>query len=125
VARPGDAGGLGLRFSKLGEGRVEDTTTCPEAWEGYPGLVHGGIIASLLDGAMTNALFARGVAAVTGELSVRYRGPLRLGRATRILGEVTRSRPPLHLARARIFQDGELRVEGEGKFMARDGSKSG
>jgi hypothetical protein len=57
--------GPGVRFDGRPDGGVEATVGCPPSWEGYGGMVQGGIIASLLDGAMTNALFARGTAAVT------------------------------------------------------------
>ena len=56
--------GLGLVFAEEGDAvRAEFT---PLAWhQGYDGLVHGGIIAMLLDEAMAQALLARGMAGVT------------------------------------------------------------
>jgi len=79
--------------------------------------VHGGIIAALLDGAMTNSLFARGIVSFTAELRVRYRHPLPLGQSVTILGEVTRcSRPPF-VTEARIVQGGRIHATCTGKFM--------
>jgi acyl-coenzyme A thioesterase PaaI-like protein len=36
-------------------------------------MLHGGVISSILDGTMTNCLFAHGTVAVTAELRVRFR----------------------------------------------------
>ena len=75
VHRPPDDFGLGVTFAATADAAVEAAVACPASWEGYPGLVHGGIIAALLDGAMTNALFARGTVALTAEVALRYRRP--------------------------------------------------
>ncbi len=40
--------------------------------EGYTGLLHGGVIAALLDGARIHCLFARGIRGLTLDLKVRY-----------------------------------------------------
>ena len=116
---PGDFG-LGVRFEAVSDASVEATVACPPAWEGYPGLVHGGIIASLLDGAMTNALFARGTVAVTAEVTLRYRHPLPLGRTATVVGCVTQCEPPLYLAEARIISGEVVHATCTGKFMRRD-----
>lgn len=118
VGRSRAAAGLGVRFSPGEDGTVQQTVIGPRSWEGYPGLVHGGIIASLLDGAMTNSLFASGIAAVTAELKIRYHGPLAVERPMEIVGELVGSRPPLFLVEGRISQDGEIRARSSGKFMA-------
>lgn len=65
--------GLGLRFSLRDDGSVEARLQCREAYQGYEGVVHGGITSALLDGAMTNCLFAHGTVAVTGEMTVWFR----------------------------------------------------
>ena len=120
VARCPEELGLGVRFTVRGDASVEARVACPAAWEGYPGLVHGGVIASLLDGAMTNALFARGTAAVTAEAKIRYWHPLRLGESATVEGRVTRCEPPLYLVEARIASgpSGEtVHATCAGKFM--------
>jgi len=117
VSRPPDQFGLGVLFRVLADGCVEATVVCPPSWEGYPGLAHGGIVASVLDGAMTNALFARGVVAVTAEVKIRYWRPLRLGTSATIVGQVTRREPPLYLAEARIASDEGVYATCSGKFM--------
>lgn len=117
VARAREELGLGVRFASRPDSAVEATISCLGAWEGYPGLVHGGIIASLLDGAMTNALFARGIAAVTAEVKIRYWHPLRLGQTASVTGEVTQCEPPLYLTEARITSGGVVHATCTAKFM--------
>jgi uncharacterized protein (TIGR00369 family) len=117
VGRREDRFGLGVTFTSVDEARVEATVECPASWEGYPGVVHGGIVASLLDAAMTNSLFARGLAPLTVELRVRYRRPLVLGRPGVVAGRVTGTRHGVLLAEADIVQDARVCASATGRFM--------
>ena len=67
------ANDLSVDFEVLPDGSAEGCFRRGEAFKGYPDYLHGGVIALLLDGAMTNCLFAHGHTALMGELSVRYR----------------------------------------------------
>ena len=117
VSRPAESSGLGVHFVAQPDGSVAATIAGPSSWEGYPGLVHGGIIASLLDGALTNALFARGTVAVTAELSIRYRAPFPLGRTATVTGRVTRCAPRLFVGEACIASEDRIYASCTGKFM--------
>ena len=110
--------GLGLQFDVLENGSVEAVFACDPAFEGYQGMLHGGVAASLVDGAMTNCLFAHGIPAVTAELKVRFRHPLKLAKPAQIRAWVDRSSQPLYLMKAEIFQEEQKRVTATGKFMA-------
>ena len=83
--------GLGLKFVCEEDGSVAATFLGHPALEGFQGFLHGGMIASLLEGAMTNCLFAHGCVAMTGELNVRYREPVVIGEEMRIRGWIKRS----------------------------------
>ena len=89
----------------------------PPDLEGYPQTLHGGIIASLLDGAMTNCLFAHGHVAMTAELRVRYRKPVLIGPEMTIRAWITRSQPPLHLLEAELQQEGCAKAIASAKFF--------
>lgn len=102
-------------------GGVEATFFCRQDWEGYRGLVHGGITASLLDGAMMNCLFARGIIAVTADLQVRYRHPLRPGQAGTVTAEVVRQSTPVFVLHARIRQNDRVCATAVGRFVATRG----
>jgi acyl-coenzyme A thioesterase PaaI-like protein len=60
VCSPSNPMGLALRYSPQPDRSVAANFLGNCALEGYSGLLHGGVIAALLDGAMTNCLFARG-----------------------------------------------------------------
>lgn len=111
--------GLGLRFEATSDGGVEASFECPRRYQGYDGILHGGVTSSLLDSAMTNCLFARGIVAVTAELTVRFRHPVQVGLPLVVRAEVVRRQPPLFVLEARILQDGQLKARAVGKFMER------
>ena len=116
-----NACGLGLRFTLRDDGSVEACFECPAQFQGYEGLLHGGVTSSLLDGAMTNCLFAHGVAAVTAEMTVRFRLPIELNSPLVVCAQITRSQVPLYDVEARIVQAGQVKAKAIGKFMERTG----
>jgi len=113
-------GGLRLAFAVQPDGAVEATVPGRAFLEGYPGMLHGGAIAALLDAAMTNALFARGLVGLTAELTVRFLAPVRLDRPALVRAALTgtRVRPPFCL-RAELEQDGQRVARASGKFLAK------
>ncbi len=110
-------GGLRLQFTSQADGAVCAEFGCNSTYEGYPGMVHGGVISAVLDGAMTNCLFAQGQVAVTADLHVRFRHPLYLGRPAFVKAWITRTAAPLFVLMAEIVQDGQVRATATGKFM--------
>jgi len=85
--------------------------------QGYTGLVHGGIISLMLDAAMTNCLFQRGVPALTAQLNVRFREPLQAGRSAVVTARVVRETGNAFVVEANVFQGNRLKAKGEGIFM--------
>ncbi len=112
--------GLRIDYLPCEDGSVEATIDCPPHWQGYAGVVHGGIVSSLLDGAMTNCLFAQGVAAYTADLRVRFKRPLDVGHPARVTAKITRHATPIYELSAKIEQQGKVRALATGKFMAKD-----
>ncbi len=117
VCSPANSRSLHVEFAASRGGGVQADFDCDEAFEGYAGMLHGGVVASLLDGAMTNCMFARGIGAVTAELTIRFRHPVAVGTAATVYARIDRSSPPLHLLSAEIVQDGEAKAIALGKFM--------
>lgn len=70
---PDNPHGLRLRF-EIGETGELVTEWIPGVFtEGFRGIVHGGIVSTVLDEAMSKAVAAAGVSALTAELRVRLR----------------------------------------------------
>jgi uncharacterized protein (TIGR00369 family) len=71
--------GLRLRFFTAQDGSIVCHPRLARRFAGPPGHAHGGIIATLLDEAMSKANRARGIVAMTRQLSVEYLRPVPLG----------------------------------------------
>ncbi|MBN2294530.1 MAG: PaaI family thioesterase [Pirellulales bacterium] len=122
VCSQGGPCGLGLQFDLSDDGSVEGRFTGRETLQGYPGTLHGGISSLLLDGAMTNCLFAHGIVAVTGRMTVRFRHPVQVALPLEVRGYLVKSQGPLHTVRGEITQGGTVMATAEAKFMERPGT---
>ena len=83
--------GLHLEFLIAPDGAVVSFPTVGENFEGHPGYLHGGIIATLLDEAMSKAVRALGQSAMTRKMEIDYRRPVPSGVPIRIEGRIVRS----------------------------------
>ncbi len=111
---------LRLKFALEDNGSVSIEWHCGKEYQGYPGIIHGGIIATVLDAAMTNCLLLRGIPALTADLHVKYCLPARIGLKTVVKASISRARPPLYILRSELFQEGEICAKAEAKFMRND-----
>ncbi len=109
--------GLQVHFEVAADGGVEGLFVGGEVLEGYRGRIHGGVIAALLDAAMTNCLFAHDCEAFTAELVVRYLHPVAPEVPMRVRAWLGESRRTLHLVQAELCQDGQVKVTARGKFL--------
>lgn len=87
--------GLKARFYEQ-DGEVVTDLVADQAFEGYRGIYHGGVLATLLDEVMIKAILARGVFAVTAELTVRFRNPVLIVGRLRLTGRILHSRGRLY-----------------------------
>jgi len=110
--------GLALRYTTAPDGTVSAPFMGNCALEGYPGVLHGGIVATLLDGAMTNCLFARGIRALTAELRVRYRFPVLAAEELTVRAWLESSHHGLFEMRAEITQGASLKARANGRFIS-------
>lgn len=116
-----NSNGLKLKFKVQQDGSVSAVFDCSTQMQSYPSVLHGGVIAALLDSAMANALFAIGIVAVTATLEIRYLAPTTTGRFAVVRAWTeTANAHPLYLQRAELVQDGKVVVEAKAKFLARD-----
>ena len=85
---------------------------------GHPGYLHGGIIATLLDEAMSKAVRALGQSAMTRKMEVDYRRPVPSNVQIRIEGRIVRSELRKHWAEASILNaQGTVLAHGKGLFI--------
>jgi len=105
--------GLQLSFFANVDGSgVWSPFTATDAFEGYDGVVHGGIICTILDEVMAWSLYREETWAVTGQLSTRFRKPVRVGEPTRAIGRIVNDR-------GRVIETrGEIRRESDDALLA-------
>jgi uncharacterized protein (TIGR00369 family) len=82
--------GLHLRFFDDGQDEVTCDFVVTPKHQSYPGRVHGGVIAAILDeaGGRTAAIGDHNRFFVTASLEVRYRQPVPLGTPLRAVGKL-------------------------------------
>ena len=116
--------GLGMRF-RLEDGRAVAEFTPPEYLQGYPGHVHGGGIATMLDEAMGWAVYEQGIWAMTARFTMRFRDSVRLGEQVTVSGWVTRDRGRFLEMRSELRSPrGDLLAEAEGLFVRVSGERA-
>ena len=73
--------------------------------QGYTGILHGGVVASLLDSAMAHCLFHHGVQGLTGDLHIRFVRPIACHLAVEIQAWILSVHGPLYRLRAEVLRD--------------------
>ena len=101
--------GLHLDFEVEGSSGVRTTWIIPERFQGFAGIAHGGILATILDECMVNTVWLRGVVAVTARLEIRLLRPVRANQrriqsAGRVEHRARRGQGPSHRALAQRRQ---------------------
>jgi len=110
--------GLHLHMYEVGHGVVETTFTAPEHFQGYPGVLHGGIVAALIDEISGRAHMGSDLNnprfMFTAKLEVKYRKNVPVGRPLKIIGRAGRSKSRSAEAWAGIYdaETNELLAEG-------------
>lgn len=110
--------GLHLHFEVDAAGIARAGWMPDAVFRSYPDRVHGGILATMLDSAMVHALFARGIAGVTVEMTLRYKTAVRVDEPVQIAGRVESVRHGIYFCQAELTQDGRTAVTAHAKFMA-------
>lgn len=115
--------GLKLRIFEVDPGIIESYYTAPEHFQGYPGVLHGGIVATILDeicgrshmGPADNPRFM-----FTARLEVKYRKNVPTGKALKVIGKAGRDRGRSAEAWAGIYDAGtdELLAEGNALLVS-------
>ena len=109
--------GLGLKFYKHKDDTVFGRFFADPKFEGYSGIIHGGIIATLLDSAMTHCLLMKDIPALTGRLSVRYSAPIRTGTVVNLEARIVDQFHEMFVLEAKAWVDGKKVASAEAKYV--------
>ena len=110
--------GLKIAFYQASEACVVVRFVPREEHQGYPGVLHGGIISALLDETIGRTLVPRDRWGMTVELTVRFLASVPIGRPLTIEGELTRLRSRTMEGSGRVLlEDGTVAATAEAKYI--------
>lgn len=99
----GQDNSIGLKLSFNWDGKTARTKFTPtKLYQGWPGVVHGGIITSILDEAMGHAARFEGLNCLTAKMQIKFRRPALIDELLVITSSITRNRRKAIEARANI-----------------------
>jgi acyl-coenzyme A thioesterase PaaI-like protein len=111
--------GLQLHFHRTGD-EIWAEHTPDERFQGFPGVLHGGVIATMLDETLSRAAVFAGKWMMTARLEIRYRRAAPVGRPLRVSARPTQVRARMVSARGEVRLADEpdvLLAEAEGVFL--------
>jgi acyl-coenzyme A thioesterase PaaI-like protein len=94
-------------------------------FEGWDGIVHGGILATILDEVMAWALVAEDHWGVTARMQVEFKAPVGIGQPIRADGWITRARRRIVDTEARLIDldSGDVLATATGVYLAADAAR--
>lgn len=110
--------GLHLHFYEVEPGVIESMYTAPEHFQGYPGVLHGGIVSAIIDEISGRAHMGsdpdRPRFMFTAKLEVKFRKNVPLGKPLKLVGKAGKSKSKSAEAWAGIYdaETNEMLAEG-------------
>jgi acyl-coenzyme A thioesterase PaaI-like protein len=99
------------------DARLTATLGFSSAFEGGPGLAHGGYVAAAFDELLGLTQSLTGEAGMTGRLKIRYRSPCPLNTELRMEGRVKKREGREIVARGTMHAGDQLVADGEATFV--------
>jgi uncharacterized protein (TIGR00369 family) len=122
----GELNEVGLHLAlKFEPGKCFVDLTIPDSYEGWEGLVHGGIVCTILDEVMAWALIDHDSWGVTARMSVDFKRPVMVGQPIRAEGWILESKRRIQRTAGHIV-DAESGVElatAQGTYVAATDAK--
>jgi acyl-coenzyme A thioesterase PaaI-like protein len=122
---PDNETGLRMTF-EYGDGTARSIVAPGRAFGGWSDIMHGGIVATLLDEAMAHAAIAAGERAVTARIEVRFRKAVPTDKPLVVEGKIqSRRGRVLEMESTLCGEDGTLFAEGKARFVTEpDGGRA-
>lgn len=112
--------GLKAEF-KHGQGKSSAELVLSKEYQGWSGIIHGGIISALLDEACVYAGNSLGYNTVTAELKIRFKKPVQPEEKISVEAQANHVKSKLIEARATIKDSrGNIIAEAEGKLIIKE-----
>ena len=107
----------GLRFEFDDRGVLRGEFKCNGYQQGYDQIVHGGVIAAIIDASMAQCLMGHGIVGYTADLAIRYRKPVKIRTTTRLETSIMSAKRNLYTMKCMLSQDETCVIEADGKFF--------
>ncbi|MBI3988157.1 MAG: PaaI family thioesterase [candidate division NC10 bacterium] len=102
----------------MGDGAIQTELVPLKRFQGFKDIVHGGIIATVLDEIMVNVAYLQGTLAVTSKLEIRLRKPAKVGERLVFQAKVQKESSKLLTVTSEARQeDGVLIAQGKALLM--------
>jgi len=112
--------GLKSSFYELENGELVGMFKPLEGHQSYPGRLHGGISAAMLDETIGRAIMIKqgNIWGVTVELNLQYKKPVPLDQELRVVGRITKDSSRIFEGTGEILlKSGEVAVTAQGRYM--------
>lgn len=107
-----------LNFTFHNSGKLSGRFTCDNRHQGYDNMVHGGVIAAIIDASMAQCLMGHGVVGYTTDLSIKYRKPVIIGLESQLETIIeTINIGSLFTMKCEITQNKKRVVHAKGRFF--------
>jgi len=108
--------GLKMKFYDDGVDTVQSIVTPADHFQGYPGVLHGGVVASILDEVIGRSVMSgdHHRFMMTMKMDVQYRHPVQMGQELKAIGKATRVTGRVGKAEGKIvLPDGTVACEAQ------------
>lgn len=114
--------GLHLEFKETEDSYCTTFTPRPEH-QGYDGIMHGGLVSTLLDEVMARYIYAKGYNAVTARLDVRFKKPTPIGQELTVRAKIAGKRGNMYEVIGEItLPDGTITAQGKATVAVLEGN---
>ncbi len=115
---PANPYGLKLKINVFPEGKSYVEFVPKREYEGYPGIMHGGITSTILDEIMVYACKSYDVDVVTAKIEVRFLKPVPIGKKLVAKGRVVGKKGKAFLTEGEVIgEDGSILAKASGTFF--------
>jgi uncharacterized protein (TIGR00369 family) len=115
----GNKNDIGLKVDFFEEGGRAKAQFIPtDKLEGYKEILHGGILAALLDEVMIKSIIAKGILTVTSRMEIEFKKPAKIGEQLFLEGEIKNDKGKIILAEGKVFlEDGSMIAQAKGNYF--------
>ncbi|OOF17840.1 hypothetical protein BZG84_05930 [Salinivibrio sp. PR932] len=119
-----DNGLFNLRFYQDDEIAVSAKVWLESTWQGYQDQLHGGVIATLLDAALTHCTFLFAPQSVTASLNIRYHHPVPIAVEAEVRAWCVKAKHGMSQLEATLTVAGTVCASATASFMRMRASKT-